>query len=153
MAKSWMCERGSGVELMEQFAEYGHAIFAVAATAIFGLILSPLSALRKQKIGLAPGCEPEADYSSSVYRWHRTYCNLAETMGFFAATVIAAILAGASPFWVNLFASIFFISRLVLAFVHIQGIGKAHTGVRSFTYVAGWAMCILLAVMAIVAVF
>ena len=138
---------------MEQFAAYGHAIVAVAGTVIFGLILSPLSALRKQKIGLAPGCQPEADYSSAVYRWHRAYCNLAETMGYFVAAVAAAILAGASPFWVNLFASIFFISRLVVAFVHIKGIGKPHSGVRSFIYVAGWLMCLILAIMAIAAAF
>ena len=137
---------------MEQFAEYGHAIVAVAGSAIFGLLLSPLSAMRKSALGLAPGCQPEADYTSSVYRWHRAYLNLSETMGFFVAVVVAAILAGASPFWVNLFASIFFVSRLVLAFVHINGIGKQDMGVRSFTYVAGWLMCLLLALMAIFAV-
>ena len=137
---------------MEQFAAYGHAIVAMAATAIFGLLLSPLSALRKSSIGLAPGCQPEADYTSSVYRWHRTYGNLAETMGYFVACTAAAILAGASPFWVNLFASIFFVSRLVLAFVHIKGLGKPDMGLRSYTYVVGWLMCVLLALMAIFAV-
>ena len=138
---------------MEQFAEYGHAIVALGGTVIFGLILSPLSALKKSAIGLAPGAVPEADYSSSVYRWHRCYSNLGETVGFFAAAVVAAILAGASPFWVNLAASIFFISRLVQAYVHITGSGKPDMGARSFSYVAGWAMCILLSIMAIVAVF
>ena len=137
---------------MEQFAAYGHAIVAMAGTALFGLILSPLSAMRKSAIGLVPGCQPEADYTSSVYRWHRTYSNLSETMGFFVACTVAAILAGASPFWVNLFASIFFVSRLVVAFVHIQGLGKPDMSARSFTYVAGWLMCVLLALMAIFAV-
>ena len=137
---------------MEQVTEYGHAIVAMAGTAILGLILSPLSALRKSKIGLAPGCQPEADYTSSVYRWHRAYQNTAETIGFFAAVVLAAILAGANPFWVNLFASIFFVSRLAHAFLHIQGIGKPNAGARSFAYVAGWLMCLLLALMAIFAV-
>ena len=138
---------------MEQFAAYGHAIVALAGTAIFGLVLSPLSAMRKSAIGLAPGCQPEADYTSAVYRWHRAYSNLAETMGYFAACVLAAILAGASPFWVNLFASIFFISRVALAVVHIKGIGKPDMSVRSYLYVAGWLCCLLLALMAIFAVF
>ena len=137
---------------MEQFAAYGHAIVALAATALLGLILSPLSAMRKTAIGLAPGCEPPADYGSSVYRWHRAYCNLSESIGFFAAATIAAILAGASPFWVNLFAALFFLSRLVVAFVHVRGIGKPDMSARSFTYVAGWLMCVLLALMAIGAV-
>ncbi len=137
---------------MEDFAAYGHAIVAMAGTAIFGLVLSPLSAMRKSAIGLAPGCQPEADYTSAVYRWHRTYANLSETMGYFVACTVAAILAGASPFWVNLFASIFFVSRLVLAVVHIKGLGKPDMSTRSFVYVAGWLMCILLGLMAIFAV-
>ena len=137
---------------MEHFASYGHAIVAMAATVIFGLLLSPLSAMKKSAVGLAPGCQPEADYTSSVYRWHRTYANLAETMGYFVASAAAAILAGASPFWVNLFASVFFVSRIVLAFVHIKGIGRPDMGPRSFIYVVGWLMCVLLAISAICAV-
>ncbi len=138
---------------MEQFAAYGHAIVAMAGMAIFGLFLSPLSAMRKSKLGLAPGAEPTADYTSEVYRWHRAYGNLAETMGFFVACTMAAILAGANPFWVNLLASIFFISRVVLAVVHIGGIGKPDMSARSFIYVAGWLACVLLALMAIFSVF
>ena len=134
---------------MEQFASYGHAIASVAAVAIFGLLMAPLSAMRKSRIGLAPGCEPVADYTSSVYRWHRAYANLSEMMGFFAAVTMAAILAGANPFWVNLLASLFFVSRLVLAVVHIRGIGRPDMSIRSFTYVAGWLCCLILALMAI----
>ncbi len=138
---------------MDHFAQYGHAIASLAGVAMFGLLLGPLSAMRKTALGLAPGAEPQADYSTSVYRWHRAYLNLSETMGFFAASVLAAILAGASPFWVNLLASVFFISRLVLAVVHIRGIGRPDRGLRSFTYVSGWLMCLLLGLFAIGAVF
>jgi uncharacterized MAPEG superfamily protein len=138
---------------MEQFAQYGHAIVALAATALFGLILSPLSAMRKQALGMTPGSQPEADYSDPCYRWHRAYLNLSESIGFFVAVVLAAILAGANPFWVNMLASLFFIARVLLAFVHIKGIGKPDMSVRSFTYIAGWAMCLALAIMAIAAVF
>ncbi len=138
---------------MEQFAQYGHAIVALAATALFGLILSPLSGMRKQAQGLTPGAQPEADYANPCYRWSRAYLNLSESIGFFVAVVVAAILAGANPFWVNLLASLFFIARVLLAIVHIKGIGKPDMSVRSFTYVAGWLMCLALAIMAIAAVF
>ncbi len=137
---------------MEAFADYSHAIVSVALMVVFGLVLSPLSAVKKTGAGLAPGCEPDADYGSSVYRWHRTYVNLAETMGFFVGAVGVAILAGANPFWVNLLASLFFVSRLVLAFVHIKGIGKPDMSARSFLYVAGWLACIILCLMAVLAV-
>ena len=138
---------------MEQFAEYGHAIAAMAGVGLLILLLSPLSALKKQKLGLAPGATPEQDYGLAAYRWHRCYGNLAESVGTFVAVTAAAILAGANPAWVNWLASIFLLIRIGLVFVHIQGIGKPDMSVRSFTYVAGWLICVILALMAIVAVF
>jgi len=136
---------------MEAFAAYSHAIVAMAATAVMLLIMSPLSAMKKTKLGLAPGATPEQDYGNSCYRWHRAYSNLTENMGTFAAVTVAAILAGANPFWVNLLASLFLVARLVLAVVHINGIGKPDMSIRSFAYVAGWLMCLILAGMAIFA--
>lgn len=134
---------------MEQFAAYSHAIAAIGGTAIVQLLLSPLSALKKQALGLAPGATPEQDYGNAAYRWHRAYGNLAENFGLFAAVTLAAILSGASPFWVNLLASLFLVIRVVLVVVHIRGIGKPDMSARSFIYVAGWAMCLILAFMAI----
>lgn len=138
---------------MEQFAAYGHAIVSLAGISLLILLLSPVSAMRKTSTGLAPGAQPEADYANATYRWHRCYANLTETVGVFAAVTVAAILAGASPFWVNLLASVFVLVRIALAFIHIRGIGKPNMSVRSYTYVIGWLICILLAVMAIYEVF
>ena len=138
---------------MDSFAQYGHAIVAMAGLAIFQLILSPLSAMQKTKLGLAPGAQPEPDYANATYRWHRAYGNLAESVGPFVAVTAAAMLAGASPFWVNVLASAFLVMRIALAVVHIKGIGKPDMSVRSFTYVAGWLICLVLAVMAILGVF
>lgn len=138
---------------MDIFEPYSHAIVAMAGLGIMQLIMSPLSAMQKTKLGLAPGATPEQDYGSATYRWHRAYGNLAETVGAFVAVTLAAILAGASPFWVNVLASLFLVSRVVMAVVHIKGIGGADQSVRSFAYVFGWAMCIALGVMAIVNAF
>ena len=138
---------------MESFAAYGHAIVALAGTAAMLLIMSPLSALKKQALGLAPGATPEQDYTNPCYRWHRAYSNLAESIGPFAAVTLAAILAGASPFWVNLLAALFLLVRLVLAVVHVKGIGKPDMSARSFLYVAGWLICLILAVMAVCGAF
>ncbi|MGR3314463.1 MAPEG family protein [Roseovarius indicus] len=138
---------------MTGFAEYGHALVAIVGLALLQLVLSPLSAIRKTQAGLAPGAQPVADYSDSCYRWHRAYDNLTESMAAFVGLTLAAILAGGSPFWVNLFASGFLLLRLVLAVVHINGIGKPDMGLRSFTYVAGWLMCLGLAYLVVKAVF
>jgi len=75
--------------------------------------------------------------------------NAMEMSGLYAGAVVAAILSGASPFWVNLLASIFLLTRLVVAFVHIKGIGKPDQGVRSILFGIGWLISIVLALMAI----
>ncbi len=137
---------------MEAFAQYGHALVALAGLAVVQFVLSPLSALRKTAAGLAPGAQPPADYADPCYRWHRAYSNLTESFGAFVAVTVAAILAGAAPFWVNLFASLFFVLRVVLAAIHIGGYGRPDAGLRSITYVAGVLMCLCLAFLAFKAV-
>lgn len=138
---------------MEQFAEYGHAIVSVAAFALIGLFLAPVSAARKANEQMEPGEMPKADYANLTYRMSRAHHNAVEMVGLFTAVTIAAILAGASPFWVNLLASLFLASRIVMAFVHIQGIGKPQQGPRTLVYVFGWACCVILGIFAIVAAF
>ena len=138
---------------MEQFVEYGHAIVSVAAFALVGLILSPVSAARKANEEMEPGAMPEADYSNLTYRLCRAHQNAIEMAGFFTAVTFAAILVGASPFWVNLLAALFLVSRIVMVFVHVRGIGKPVQGPRTLLYVFGWACCVVLGVLAIIAVF
>lgn len=138
---------------MEQFSAYGHAIVAVAATALIGLVLNPLSAIKKSAKGVTSGSLPEPDYADPTYRWARAYLNLTEMMGLFVGATVAAMLAGASPFWVNLLASLFLLSRLVVAVVHVRGLGKPDTGLRTAIFTVGWAAAIGLSLLAIAAVF
>jgi uncharacterized MAPEG superfamily protein len=141
------------VFLMEPFAAYGHAIVSVALFALITLVIGPLSAMQKAKAGVAPGAAPAPDYGDPVYRAYRAHQNAVENAGLFTAVTLAAILAGSAPFWVNLFASIFLVARILHLVIHLRGIGSPDMGPRSFAYVAGWLMCILLGVMAVVAVF
>lgn len=138
---------------MEPFAAYGHAIVSIALWALVVLLLSPISALAKSKAGLVPGAAPQADYTDPVYRLYRSQQNSAENLAVFAAVTFAAMLAGASPFWVNWLASVAFVARLVMVFVHIQGIGKPRNGARTVLFVFGWALHAVLAVLAIFAAF
>lgn len=134
---------------MDGVAEYGHALTALAGLAAVQLVLGPVSAVRKTRAGLAPGAEPPADYADPAYRWHRAHGNLAESMGPFVAATVAAMLAGAPAFWVNVFASLFLLVRLALVAVHVAGVGKPDMSVRSFTYAGGWLMCLCLAYLAV----
>ncbi|MGR3712102.1 MAG: MAPEG family protein [Shimia sp.] len=138
---------------MEQFAEYGHAIASLAGMVLLWAVLNPLSSIIKEKAGAIPGGAPEADYAQPAYRWYRAYGNLVETAPFYTLAVGGAILAGASPFWVNLLASLVFVSRIAMAYVHCKGIGKASGGLRSYLFIFGWACLIALAILTIVAVF
>jgi uncharacterized MAPEG superfamily protein len=138
---------------MDQFAEYGHALASIAGMVILWAVINPLSTLKKEAQGVVAGGELEADYANPAYRWHRAYQNLTEVFGVFCGIVIVAILAGANPFWVNLLASVFLLSRIAVVFVHVRGIGKPNGGLRSMIFVFGWALCIALAVFALIAVF
>jgi uncharacterized MAPEG superfamily protein len=138
---------------MEQFAAYGHAIVSLAIFAMMGLVLGPLSAARSTAAGYAPGEVPRADYRDATYRTTRAYQNAIELTGMFTAVVLAAILAGASPAWVNGLASVFLISRLVLAVVHIMGMGRPNMGLRSVVFLVGWVCCLLLGLLGILGVF
>lgn len=138
---------------MEQFAEYGHAIVALAATALFGLLINPLTAVAKMNKGHAAGGSPAEDYGDKLYRFNRAYLNLTENMGFFVAATAAAILAGADATWVNWLAAIFFVARIAHFVVHYAGVGPMNFGPRTFIFVVAWGCCVILSLMAIVAVF
>lgn len=138
---------------MDGFDAYGHAIAAMALMAVIVLAIGPVSALRKQAAGLAPGATPPQDYANPAFRWHRAHGNASESMGVFAAVTVAAILAGASPLWVNWLASLFVVARVAMLVLHVGGIGRADVGPRSFAYVAGALCCFGLAGLALAKVF
>ncbi|CUI01928.1 MAPEG family protein [Leisingera aquaemixtae] len=138
---------------MEAFAAYSHALAALVIFTLIILALSPVSALAKQKAGLAPGATPREDYADKAYRLNRAYLNGCETLPAFLTVTLVAILAGAAPFWVNLLASLVLVSRMVMIVIHLRGAGKPHGGLRSVFYVIGWACIGGLALLTLAAVF
>ncbi|NVO54660.1 MAPEG family protein [Rhodobacteraceae bacterium B1Z28] len=138
---------------MENFAEYSHAITSLVVFTLVVLVMAPFSALAKQGKGLAPGATPQQDYSDNAYRLNRAYLNGTETLPAYVAVTMAAILLGVSPFWVNLLASVALVARLVMLVVHIRGVGKPHSGLRSVLFVLGWACMVVMGIMALVAAF
>ena len=139
--------------MMEQFSEYGHALASVALFALIALFLNPLVGIMREKAGLAPGEMPRADYRDRTYRIARSYQNTVEMTGVFGTVVAVAVLSGAAPFWVNLFASVALLARIAMIYVHIQGIGMPERGPRTMLFVLGWLMMLLIALMALVAAF
>ena len=135
---------------MEAFEAYSHALAALALWSLLVLALSGLSTRGRTAENRCECGKPKRNYANVVYRTERAFMNAVETSSPFVAATVAAILAGATPIWVNLVASIFLLSRLAMAAVHI---GTENQPMRSATYVVGWACIIVLALLAFVTAF
>ncbi|WP_232829313.1 MAPEG family protein [Tropicimonas sp. IMCC34043] len=132
---------------------YSLSIAALVIYALLVQVLSPMEGMSKARSGLVSGATPAPDYGSVVYRIHRAYQNSVDNVGTFTAVVMAAILAGAPPFWVNLLAVIAVLARIGMVVVHVRGIGRAENGPRSMLYALGVLMTILIGLLALVALF
>jgi len=138
---------------LEQFAQYNHAILSIAIWILVVQLLSAWVGASKAKAGVTPGATPEPDYSSKVFRIHRAYENAVANLSVLVAAVVIAIFSGATPFWVNLLASVAVLARLVMVVVHIQGMGRATQGLRTAIFVFHWALILAITVLAVVAIF
>ncbi len=132
------------------FAAYGHAIASLAFWAILVSVLGMLSTMGRTAEGRCDCGKPKRNYDDPVYRRERAFMNAIEAAGPFVAATVAAILIGAAPFWVNLFASVFLVARIAMAAVHI---GTTNQPLRSLCFVVGLVCMLALAVLAIVAAF
>ncbi len=135
---------------MEAFDAYSHAIASLAVWAIIVPVLAALSTRGRTAEDRCDCGKPKRDYSNVWYRSERAFMNAVEASGPFVAATVAAILAGAAPMWVNIFASVFVIARIVVAYVHI---GTTNQGLRSAVWSVGAVCTLALAGMALVAAF
>lgn len=131
---------------MDGFEPYSHAIASLALWPILQIVLSMLSNVGLSSENRTESGHPKREYSDPAYRRSRAFANAIEISGPFVAATVAAILAGASPFWVNLLASVFLVSRLVTAFVHIR---TEIQPLRSATWLVGLICVLGLALMAV----
>jgi len=134
---------------MENFAPYSHAIACLALWALMNVVLGMVATRGRTDAGRAPSGKPIRNYSDPVYRADRAHMNAMENSGPFIGAVVAAILAGAAPFWVNVFACVFLVARVAMAFVHIR---TENQPMRSLFFVIGMVSILALVVMALRAV-
>lgn len=130
--------------------DYGHAIAALALWALIVVALIPISVQTRNPETLTDIGKPKRDYADRGYRADRALTNAGEASGPFIAATAAAILAGASPFWVNLLASMFILARIAMAYVHIA---TTNQKLRSAFWAIGMLCVLLLAFFALGAVF
>ena len=134
---------------MENIAAYSTAITSLLAFVLIVLLQSALVGAGKAYAGLTPGSNPETDYANALYRSNRSHQNGVEIMAAAAVALFASILVGVSPWWVNLLMALFLILRIIYVVIYAQNIGKPSQSVRTGVYVAGWAMLVVLCIMAI----
>ena len=128
---------------------YAHALAALGGWALLMIVLSFASVVGKPLARTESG-HPVRNYSDPFYRRTRAFLNALEATGPFIAATVAAILVGASPLWVNIFASVFLAARIAMAVVHIA---TEIQPLRSAFYAIGLLCCIALAFMSIFGAF
>jgi uncharacterized MAPEG superfamily protein len=135
---------------LEPFAAYGHAILSLAMWPMIVLVLAATSTRGRSGENRCDCGKPKRDYGDRWYRSERAFMNAVEISGPFVAAILAAILSGAPPFWVNLLASLFILSRIAVAFVHI---GTTNQPLRSAFWAIGVICIAVLVVLSFAAVF
>ena len=125
---------------------YAHA---AASLGLWALILVGLTILSVAVPygARTPSGHPVRDYDDRGYRAHRAHQNALETSAPFLAALGGAVLVGASPFWVNLFASVFVVSRLGMVAIHV---GTTNQPARSAAWSVGMICVLGLALIALV---
>ena len=140
---------GPGDLLRSVMEPYAHALASLGIWALLAIALIPLSIAGKARAWSGSG-NPVRDYSDPMYRRHRALQNSMEASGPFLAAAMAAILAGAPPFWVNLLVSVFVLARIATAVVHVA---TENQPLRSATWAVGTVCLVGLALLATVAGF
>ena len=135
---------------MELFDAYSHALASLAGYALLMIALSAMSLSGRTDEHRCDCGQPKRDYNDAVYRRGRAFQNSIESVGPFVAALMAAILTGGSPLWVNVFASVFLLARIAMAVLHI---GTTNQNMRSATWVVGVVCVIALAVIGIIGAF
>ncbi len=136
---------------MEFVASYSWALIALLVFVLITLLQSALVGAKKAEAKLPAGSQPGSDYGDALYRFNRSHQNAVENASLITIALVACILAGVYPWWVNLLMVLFLVFRLIHSITLAQNIGAEVRGPRTFAYVASWAVNVVLAIMAIVA--
>ena len=100
-----------------------------------------------------PGGKLQGDYSEFGFRALRTFINSAENLPVFALSLLLAMIAGASPAWVNWLAGLYVAARGFHWIIYYAGVGPNNNGPRSMLFGLGWTFNLLLAGVALFALY
>ncbi|MEP2716657.1 MAPEG family protein [Pseudophaeobacter sp.] len=129
-------------------SDYSVALIALLLFVLLVLFQSALVGAAKAEAKLPPGSEPLADYGNPVYRLNRSHQNGVEIMPAAGIALAAGIFAEISPGVANWSMVVFLISQVMYVVVYAKQLGKKVQGLRTFVFVTGWAMVVLVCVLA-----
>lgn len=135
---------------MDIFDPYAHALASLAAFSLLMMILGALSTVGRSAENRTESGMVKRNYSDPAYRRGRAFLNAIESAAPFVAATLAAILVGATPFWVNLFATLFLVARIAVAAVHI---GTEIQWLRSLFWTVGTVCIFALGILALIGAF
>ncbi len=129
------------------FSDYTLALAALACWGLLVLALSGLSLRGRTPENRTESGLPKRNYAEPSYRAYRAYANAMESSPPFMAGLLACIMLGAAPFWVNGLAAVFILSRIAMAYIHIATENQA---ARSGAYGIGWLCMLALGLIALI---
>ena len=136
------------IQSLPQLAPYQPAFLWLVVLCLVVLVQSFLAgALGLGKSDEVPGLPLQGSHDDASFRILRTYANSTENISVFVATAFLAILAGVSVTAVNWLVGLHVVFRIVYWAVYYSGVGKVTGGPRTITYVAGFFMNLILAVL------
>jgi uncharacterized MAPEG superfamily protein len=125
-------------EAVPHFVAYQFSFLVLAILALIALIQSFMNAPLAFGSGQqTPGMPLQHDHNDLSFRALRTYANTVENLPAIGFALLMAIVAGASPWIINLLAGIHLGFRLLFWAVYYSGVGKVTGGPRTMAYVGG----------------
>jgi len=140
-------------EAMPFLASYKLSFVALSVVSLITLIqnvlTAPLAFVSEEQV---PGMPLQFDHSKLSFRVLRTFSNSTESLPAFGFSLLVAIIAGASSFWINAFAITFLVSRLAFWAIYYSGVGKVAGGPRTMAFVVGLFSNAVIVVLALFAI-
>ncbi|RTE85949.1 MULTISPECIES: MAPEG family protein [Gammaproteobacteria] len=111
------------------------------------------SGAKAKRPGAIPGVIPaELGHGDFVFRAWRTHQNTVENLGTILGGAVLAILAGASPVWVNVLLTIIVLGRLLHMILYYSIATEKNPSPRSWFFILAWLANLALIILGIVAV-
>ncbi|MEP2662194.1 MAG: MAPEG family protein [Marinomonas sp.] len=139
-------------EALPPLANYQLSFAVLAALSLSTLVQNFLTALAFQTEEQTPGMPLNFGHSKLSFRVLRTYSNSTESLPAFGWALLVAVIAGASPSFVNWLAGIYFVFRMAFWAIYYSGVGKIAGGPRTMAFVGGLVTNIVLAITALWAI-